>query len=901
MHRHDDNLAGQVLQTHNGLHPGRPRSPKCHAAPRCEVRRPCGRIYNSCSRSLSTDVAGQRYLLKPIILRNNLTRPEAQDRAALISDVHYDIRLDVTTGDETFGSDTTVTFRCRKPGADTFIEFIGPAVSRAELNGKGLPAEAFDGGRLQLDGLAADNTLTVSGTAEYMHDGTGLHRFQDPVDERVYLHSQFATYDAHRAFACFDQPDLKATYSIEVKAPVDWVVVSNTQGKRDGDVWHFPKTKPMSTYLAAIVAGHYHAVHQDHRGIALGLYCRQSLMQYLDPDELFELTRQGLDYFEKRFGYPYVFGKYDQLFVPEFSAGAMENAGCVTFTELYVFRSRVTEALRMRRCETLLHEMAHMWFGDLVTMRWWDGLWLNETFATYMGNLANVEATRFKNTWTTFAMSYKAEAKAQDQLPTTHPIVADIPDVESVLLNFDAITYEKGGAALKQLVAWVGENAFFKGVAAYFKRHEYGNTELSDFLAPLEEASGRDLKAWSKVWLEQAGVNTISAKIAADGTRIKSATLVQQAPAEHPTLRPHRLRVGLFDIQGTSLVRRRSVELDIDGAKTPVPELKGEELPDLLLVNDDDLTYTKIKLDERSLATLKSHLRGLDDGLARAVLWEALWDMVRDAQLRVAVYLEISLSNIDVETDAAIAGTLIGRMTSALERYAAPRARAALRAEVAKGAKERLSRIAPGSDLQLLWTNAFIGAAREPEDVAWVRGLLDGTTKLDGLQVDFAVRWSAVNALATIGEAGEELVAAELERDPTDQGRRAAAAARAARPLAEAKTEAWAAVTNKDLSMAMKRAVTSGFHRADQEEPLSAYVQPYFDKLLPIWESWVIEEALGFIGSMYPHMVITKAVLDLTDRWLARKEVPGPMRRSLLESQDDLKRALRARKFNARG
>jgi aminopeptidase N len=656
----------------------------------------------------------------------------------------------------------------------------------------------------------------------------------------------------------------------------------------------------MSTYLAAIVAGHYHSVHQEHRGIPLGIYCRQSLMQYLDPDELFELTRQGLDYFEERFGYPYVFGKYDQLFVPEFSAGAMENAGCVTFTELYVFRSRVTEALRMRRSETLLHEMAHMWFGDLVTMRWWDGLWLNETFATYMGNLANVEATRFKNSWTTFAMSYKAKAKAQDQLPTTHPIVAEIPDVESVLLNFDPITYEKGGAALKQLVAWVGEEAFFSGVAAYFKRHEYGNTELSDFLAPLEEASGRDLKAWSKVWLEQAGVNTISANIAANGKRIKSMTLIQQAPPEHPTLRPHRLRLGLFDIQGSSLVRRQSAELDIDGASTPVPQLAGEEMADLVLVNDDDLTYTKIDLDERSLATLKTHLGGLDDGLARAILWEALWDMVRDAKLRVSDYLEISLGNIDVETDAAIAGSLIGRMTGAIERYADPKRRPELRAQVATGAKERLGRMTPGTDLQLLWTSAFIGTAREPADVAWVRGLLDGSTKLDGLTVDFAVRWSAVNALATIGEAVDALIDAEIELDPTDQGQRAAAAAQAACPTPEAKARAWAAVTSAGPSLALKRAIASGFHRADQEELLSAYVSRYFDKVMPIWEEYVIEEALGFIGSMYPHMVIRQEVVDDVDRWLGRgQEVPGPIKRSLLESQDDTRRALKARTFNA--
>ncbi|HEY2597561.1 MAG TPA: aminopeptidase N [Candidatus Dormibacteraeota bacterium] len=835
------------------------------------------------------------------MLRNNLTRLEAQERAALISEVHYDVALDLTQGDDTFGSDTTVTFRCRRQGSDTFIEFIGPAISKAVLNGKDLPASAFDGGRLQLGGLEADNTLTVSGTAEYMHDGTGLHRFQDPLDGRVYLHSQFASYDAHRAFACFDQPDLKATYTFEVKAPEDWVVVSNTPGKRDGALWRFPKTKPMSTYLAAIVAGQYHSIHQEHRGIPLGIYCRQSLMRYLDPDELFELTRQGLDYFEGRFGYPYVFGKYDQLFVPEFSAGAMENAGCVTFTEAYVFRSRVTEAMRMRRAETLLHEMAHMWFGDLVTMRWWDGLWLNETFATYMGNLANAEATRFKNTWTSFSITYKARAKAQDQLPTTHPIVAEIPDVESVLLNFDAITYEKGGAALKQLLAWVGEDAFFRGVHDYFKKHEYGNTELSDFLAPLEAASGRDLKAWSRVWLEEAGVNTISAKIAVDGTRIKSATLIQKAPPEHPTLRPHRLRVGLFDIQGSSLVRRRSVELDIDGASTLVPQLAGEAVPDMVLPNDDDLTYAKLDLDDRSLATLKTHLSGIDDGLARAVLWEALWDMVRDAKLGVVDYLAISLENMDVETDAAIAGSLIGRMTGAIERYADPERRVELREKVAKGARERLSRMAAGTDLQLLWTNAFIGVAREPEDVAWVRGLLDGTTKLDGLQVDFAVRWSVVNALATIGEAGEELIAPELERDPTDQGRRAAAAARAARPTREAKDEAWEVETTHGASLAMKRAIASGFHRADQEELLSAYVQPYFDRLMPIWEEFVIEEALGFIASMYPQMVVKQEVVALTDRWLkSQKDVPGPIRRSLLESQDDLKRALKARAYNRR-
>ncbi|MDQ6880364.1 MAG: aminopeptidase N [Candidatus Dormibacteraeota bacterium] len=808
--------------------------------------------------------------------------------------------LDFTTGDEQFGSDTTVTFRCRRPGEGTFIEFAGPVISKAELNGKTLPAAAFRGGRLQLTDLAEENTLKITAMAAYMHDGAGLHRFHDPVDGRVYLHSQFESYYAHRMFACFDQPDLKATYSFQVKAPSDWVVVSNTPGKRgEGSVWTFPTTKRISTYLTAIVAGHYHSVQQEYRGIPLGIYCRQSLIKYLDSDEIFELTRQGLDYFEERFGYPYMFGKYDQLFVPEFSAGAMENAGCVTFAEGYIFRSRVTEGARMRRSETLLHEMAHMWFGDLVTMRWWDDLWLNETFATYMGNLGNVEATRFKNTWISFALGYKASAKAQDQLSTTHPIVADVPDVESVLLNFDSITYDKGGAVLKELVAWVGEEAFFRGIAAYFKRHEYGNTELTDFLAALEEASGRDLKAWSRAWLELPGVNTLSVKIEAEGGRIKAATLLQQAPPQHPTLRPHRLRIGLFDIEGKALARRRSVELDIEGASTPVPELAGERVPDLILANDDDLTYAKLTLDKTSQATLKTHLRWLDDPLARALLWEASWDMVRDAQLRVADYIEISIGNIDVETDAAIVGSLISRMSGAIDRYADPRTRDVLRDAVAAKAKERLSRVAPSSDLQLLWTNAFIGFAQRPDDVAWVKGLLDGTTKLDGLEVDFAIRWSVVNSLAGRGIADLDLIESELKRDPTDQGHRAAASARAARPLPEAKAEAWAAAIGDDLSLAMKRAIASGFHRTDQEELLSAYVEPYFASLIPIWETKLIDEALDFVRSMYPRTVVRQEVVDRTDAWLAQ-DLPGPVRRSLLESQDDTKRALRGRAFNSR-
>ena len=810
------------------------------------------------------------------------------------------MRLDLTTGAETFASSTAVTFRCSEPGAETFIEFIGPSVERAELNGRSLPASAFDGGRIQLEGLGAENRLEVSATARYMRDGTGLHRFRDPVDGRFYLHTQFEANDAHRVYACFDQPDLKATFDFTVAAPDDWVVVSNTTPTSHEDgVWVFPTTPLIATYITAVVTGHYASWQDQHGDIPLGLYCRQSLAEYLDTPEIFEITKQGLDFFAERFAYPYPFGKYDQLFVPEFSAGAMENAACVTHSERMVYRSRVTEATRLGRAETILHEMAHMWFGDLVTMRWFNDLWLNESFATYMAYVALDKATRFKESWLDFATREKARAKAQDQLPTTHPIVADIPDVEAVHLNFDPITYEKGASVLKQLAAWVGEEAFFKGVGLYFRRHEYGNTELPDFLAPLGEASGRDLGSWARLWLETAGVNTIAAEFEVEDGRIKQAALRQMAPLSLPTLRPHRLWVGLYDVEDAELKRREAVELDVDGELTPVDGLVGKPAPDVLLVNDGDLAYTKVNLDARSIETLTTHLAGLGDPLARALAWGALLDMVRDAHLRARDYLQIALNNVDVETDAVMTSSLINLIFSAVEVYGDAQNRSAAREVLAAASRQRAFEAAPASDRQLLWTKALIDAARRPEDVEWVRGLLDGSTVLDGLKVDFAVRWGAVGALARLGVIGTDEIAAELKRDPTEEGRRAAATARAARPVPEAKEEAWSAVTDGDeVSLAMKRAFAAGFHRADQEAILEPYIRRYFDELLPVWDSQDIDEGLMFVRAMYPSAIVREDVIDLVQEVLAG-ELPGPVRRALLEAQDGTARELRARRFDA--
>ncbi|HKB30543.1 MAG TPA: aminopeptidase N, partial [Streptosporangiaceae bacterium] len=540
-------------------------------------------------------------------MAGNLTRNEARERASLLAVDSYAVELDLTGDERTFRSVTHARFRCASPGSSTFIELEADGVHEISLNGRALDTSTFADSRITLPGLAASNELRIIADCAYSRSGEGLHRFTDPVDGEVYLYSHLEPADAHRVFACFDQPDLKATFEFTVTVPTGWLVVSNNApdvtAQPCGEAatrWHFPPTPVLSAYVTAVCAGAYHELRDSFDGIPLGVYCRRSLAEYLDPDEILEVTRQGFGFFHETFGIKYPFGKYDQLFVPEFNVGAMENVGCVTFLEEYVFRSRVTDSYREARAETILHEMAHMWFGNLVTMRWWDDLWLNESFATFAGTLALAEATRWSNAWTTFAQLFKTMAYRQDQLPSTHPISADIPDIHAVEVNFDGITYYKGASVLKQLVAYVGLDNFMAGVRRYFERHAWGNATLNDLLTALEETSGRDLASWSKEWLESAGVNTLRPSYELDsGGRFTSFRVLQEAPPEHPELRPHRLAVGLYDrADDDVLTRRHRVEIDIDGERTEVPELVGRDRPDLVLVNDDDLTYAKIRLDE---------------------------------------------------------------------------------------------------------------------------------------------------------------------------------------------------------------------------------------------------------------------------------------------------------------
>ncbi|WP_329217428.1 aminopeptidase N [Streptomyces sp. NBC_01485] len=850
----------------------------------------------------------------------NLTREEAQQRAKLLTVDSYEIDLDLSGAQEggTYRSVTTVRFDVAETGAESFIDLVAPAVHEVALNGDALdPDDVFKDSRIALPGLLEGrNVLRVVADCAYTNTGEGLHRFVDPVDEQAYLYTQFEVPDARRVFASFEQPDLKATFRFAVKAPSGWTVISNspTPEPKD-DVWAFEPTARMSTYVTALIVGPYHSVHsvyeKDGQSVPLGIYCRPSLAEFLDSDAIFEVTRQGFDWFQEKFDYAYPFKKYDQLFVPEFNAGAMENAGAVTIRDQYVFRSKVTDAAYEVRAATILHELAHMWFGDLVTMEWWNDLWLNESFATYAEAACQAYSpqSRWPHSWTTFANSMKTWAYRQDQLPSTHPIMAEIGDLDDVLVNFDGITYAKGASVLKQLVAYVGMDEFFAGVQAYFKRHAFGNTRLSDLLGALEETSGRDLKTWSKLWLETAGINVLRPEIETDAEGvITSFAIRQEAPAlpagakGEPTLRPHRIAVGLYELDEDSgkLVRDERVELDVDGELTAVPQLVGKRRPDVVLLNDDDLSYAKVRLDEQSLAFVTEHLGDFESSLPRALCWASAWDMTRDAELPARDYLSLVLSGIGKESDIGVVQSLHRQVKLAVDLYAAPATREALLTRWTDATLAHLRSAEAAGDHQLAWARAFAATARTPEQLDLLEALLDGSQTIEGLAVDTELRWAFVQRLAAVGRFDEAEIAGEYERDKTAAGERHAATARAARPTPEAKAEAWARVIEDDkLPNALQEAVIGGFVDTDQRELLAPYTDKYFEVVKAIWDARSHEIAQQIAIGFYPTIQVSQEILDKTDAWLASAEPNAALRRLVSESRSGVERALQAQAADA--
>ncbi len=842
---------------------------------------------------------------------DNLTRLEAQERKALITVASYDVSLDLTVGAEVFTSTTVVTFSATA-GSSTFIDAFTRTVHSIELNGAAVDTAAADGVRIQLDNLAAENVLTVVADVEYTNSGEGLHRFVDPVDSEVYLYSQFEVPDSRRVFAVFEQPDLKAQFTFTVTAPAEWVVVSNSPSPTpevlDGGraVWRFAPTQTMSSYITAIIAGPYAAVtseltSRDGRVIPLAIYSRKSLSQYLDADYIFDITRKGFAYYEEKFDYAYPFEKYDQLFVPEFNAGAMENAGAVTFTETYVFRSKVTDAIKERRVVTILHELAHMWFGDLVTMKWWNDLWLNESFAEWASTISTANATEWTEAWTTFQAMEKSWAYRQDQLPSTHPVVATINDLEDVQVNFDGITYAKGGSVLKQLVAWVGEDEFFAGVAAYFKKHAYGNTELKDLLAELEVTSGRKLTEWSKLWLETAGVNTLrpSFETDADGN-FTSFAVLQSAVADYPTIRPHRLAIGLYDLQGDKLVRTHRVELDVDGERTEVPELVGMAKPALVLINDDDLAYAKIRLDDDSLAVALEHLKDIENPLARALVWGSVWDATRDAETAPSNYVKLVLGNIATETESTTIRTTLSQLMLVARQYVAPVDRAKTIEKVGSDLWTLAQLAEAGSDAQFQFVKFFAQIASTGDHVAALRGLLNGTVVLDGLTIDTDLGWELLEGLVLNSAATPDDIDEALAKDNTANGAQAAARARATFPTAEAKRTAFDSLVDSDeLPNAIVRNTALGYQHVNDPASLEAVVDKYFAVLNTLWKSRSYHIAETLIVGLYPAPLASQGLVDATKAWLdANPDVPA-LRRLIVENLAGVERALAAQAKDA--
>ncbi len=837
----------------------------------------------------------------------NISRAEAQERSKHLAVQSYDVTLDVTHGGEKFISRSEVRFTCTTEGYRTFIDAVGTRLISATLNGRAIDTSSFDGESLFLEGVAQENHLIVEIEAEYSKNGEGLQYSVDPADGEAYLYSQGETAYIRRMYPCFDQPDLKATFTLTAIVPSHWEVISNSpvaSKNIDGKsaTWKFLPTPRISTYITALIAGPYSYVHDVYKGkkeVPLGIYCRKSLAEHLDPEDIFLVTKQGFDYFEKVFGLAYPFEKYDQIAVMDFNWGAMENSGAVTFREdLLVFRSKVTERMYSARANTILHEMAHMWFGNMVTMSWWDDLWLNESFAEFTAYLALVEGTRFKNGWSGFNSERKNWAYRQDQLSSTHPIVADMIDIETVNANFDGITYAKGASVLQQLVAHVGRENFLAGLRAYFAKHAWGNTTLKDLLVELEKTSGRDLSPWVSTWLQTAGVNTLRPQLTIENGKYVKVAIKQEpplVPAGSKELRPHRLAVGLYDLEGGKLSRRKSHEFDLANEVTEVAALSGEKEADLLLINDTDLSYAKIRFDERSIATLKSHLGKIDDSLTRALCWSAAWDMLRDAELSATDFIDIALAGLTGEDDITIVTNVAMQLVTAVELYAADKNRDRLREKVADSLIQMLGNTKPGSDHQLQFARAIATFAHTDGQKAKISEMLAG--KVAGLTVDADLRWHFITNLVEKGVATRADINQELTRDNTVTGENAHQLCLAAFPDAESKAWAWTESTESDITNSKRVATLSGFARPLHRDLIEGYVDRYFEILLDVWGKKSYEVSSKIVSLLFPAYIVKESTLAKANGWLGGegKDAPAILKRLVAEGRDALERALKVK------
>ena len=794
-------------------------------------------------------------------MKTNLTRNDAQNRAQLISNVRYDVHVDIT-GEDTFTTTSTIHFDSK--AGTTHFDLVAREFE-ATLDGN------TTGRELSLDDDT--HTLTVTSTEPYNRTGEGLHKFTDPVDGKDYLYTQFEPAMAMKVFACFDQPDLKATYTISVKAPERYTVILNEAADRadNGDgtaTWTTTIDYPLSTYLIAICAGEFERVSDtydagDGRTIELGLYARASLIPHMDSERLFRQTKEGFDFYHANFGRKYPFGdKYDQVFCPEYNMGAMEHVGCVTYRDEYVFTSEPTPYRLERRNDTILHEMAHMWFGDLVTMQWWDDLWLNESFATWSAATAQTAIGEYADAWTTFASVEKAWAYSQDQLPTTHPIAADAPDIETAEQNFDGITYAKGASVLKQLQAYVGYEEFFAGVRKHFDNHAYGNATFADLLGALEDASGRDLSTWAEKWLRTTGPSTLRAEIG------DTFAVVQEDP------RPHRVRVGLYSLHDDTVTRIKQVETDIDGERTEIPELAGIE-HDLALVNDDDLTYCIMVLDDEQQRFAVENIGKIEDTLARTLVWSSLWEATRDGRLPAREFVRLVANEASHETHPSVQERLLAQATQAVRQYVDP-------AWQGEG-MDLLNDAFRGAEPAAIFDRALARLTPTEETVAYFKGLLDTSDNQE-------IRWLAITNLIAAGAL--PLEAANEEQDDTSEG---AISRLRARAVVD-KRWAWEKLVNDDLTNLEARYLMDGLTFTDAG--LEGLTDEYFRAAPALWDRLTNEMAQRTLEGMYPRWDVTAGAVDKANA-LLNGDAPAGLKRVIAEGQDRAARAVRNREVDA--
>ena len=843
----------------------------------------------------------------------SLTKAEAEARAALIRGCEYAVELDLAQGPDHYEFAVRLEFQ-GTPGARTFVDAQVDRIDEIRWQGAPLDLGAWAEQRIALPPLEARNVLEISGSSRYHRTGLGLHLAIDPSDQERYLYTDLEPAEAHRVFPCFDQPDLKGRFSLRIRVPQDWTVVSAEEG-RPGPAtdatgatwWSFEPTSPLSPYVLGIVAGRLHAIHQQHGDIPLSLYAPLSLAQDLEKaaPEIFEVTRQGLDFYRQRFGIPYPFHKYDQAFCLEKVNGAMESPGCVTITDRMIYRGQPSTRERSLRAEVILHEMAHMWFGDLVTLRWWDDLWLNESFATFMAAVAQDRATGFEDAWTVWATAFKQLAVEEDQHTTSHPVVTAVPDAEAVHLNFDRITYQKGAAVLRQLAAWVGEEPFFAAIHDHLQNHRDGNAEFRDLVSSLEASSGRDVRAWSRAWLETVGINTLRCEVKSSpetpGGDIESVQVAQSASPSQPTLRPHRIGLGLYDWKQGKLELVRRVEVDVDWPATPVPELAGANRPPLLLPNDGAWSYAKLRLDPISQLTMEGHLGEISDSLARAVLWDGAWDMVRDAEMPGRRFVQMVAAHLPQEQDQSLIPVVLGCARAALSTYIAPTWGDQLEAMLAGVAEQTLEASPPGSTEQVAWLRAFVSAASSPDQVDHCRAMLRGERLPAGVDLDLELRWRLVTALCARGVAGEEEIAGMLEADSTSTGQVRALAARAAMPSAAAKEEVFRFLTENE-SATVEAAIWVGrsFAGVRRDDLLLPFIPRFFAAINSLRQSRGPEYSRDLAYWCFPALPPHQMLIAAIEEQFRRPDLAPDLRRIYQDGLEEAQRAIRARELDQR-